>query len=189
MDQIEIVDLAEMEEGVQKRNYMAQAAEILAECFPDCYGESAPEEIDKMLEEDKTALLAVVQGRVAGLSGAIAQYGRTGYELHPLAVRKEYRLSGIGTRLIGELEERVREAGGVMIYLGTDDEDGRTTLSQGNLFEDTWSKIESIRNLGGHPYEFYQKMGYRIVGVLPDANGIGKPDIYMAKSLVRRGKE
>jgi aminoglycoside 6'-N-acetyltransferase I len=37
--------------------------------------------------------------------------------------------------------------------------------------------------LRGHPYEFYQKMGFAIVGVMPDANGIGKPDIYMAKRL------
>ncbi len=41
----------------------------------------------------------------------------------------------------------------------------------------------AIRNPGGHPYEFYQKLGYVIVGVVPDANGFGKPDIYMAKSL------
>jgi aminoglycoside 6'-N-acetyltransferase I len=45
--------------------------------------------------------------------------------------------------------------------------------------------IVSIRNLKRHPYEFYQKLGYVIVGVIPDANGPGKPDILMAKSLVR----
>jgi hypothetical protein len=31
--------------------------------------------------------------------------------------------------------------------------------------------------------EFYQKLGYVIVGVIPDANGFGKPDIFMAKRL------
>lgn len=34
-----------------------------------------------------------------------------------------------------------------------------------------------------HPYEFYQKLGYSIVGVLPDANGFEKPDIFMAKRV------
>ena len=29
----------------------------------------------------------------------------------------------------------------------------------------------------------FQKMGYKIVGVFPDANGIGKPDIWMAKRI------
>src|SRR6476661_2634127 len=46
-----------------------------------------------------------------------------------------------------------------------------------------WEHIAKIRNLRGHPYEFYQKMGFAIVGVMPDANGIGKPDIFMAKRL------
>ena len=29
------------------------------------------------------------------------------------------------------------------------------------------------------------KIGYVIVGVIPDASGLGKPDILMAKSVVR----
>jgi len=45
--------------------------------------------------------------------------------------------------------------------------------------------VARIRNLKQHPYEFYQKQGFVIVGVMPDANGIGKPDILMAKSVVR----
>ena len=60
-----------------------------------------------------------------------------------------------------------------------------TTLANTNLFDDLYSKIKNIRNLERHPYEFYQKIGYQIVGVIPDANGLGKPDIWLAKSLVR----
>jgi aminoglycoside 6'-N-acetyltransferase I len=50
------------------------------------------------------------------------------------------------------------------------------------------SKINSFgnapkTNLRGHPYAFYQKIGFVIVGVMPDANGLGKPDIYMAKRI------
>jgi len=46
-------------------------------------------------------------------------------------------------------------------------------------------KARRIRNLHGHPYEFYEKLGYTVVGVLPDANGPGKPDIFMAKRARR----
>jgi aminoglycoside 6'-N-acetyltransferase I len=45
--------------------------------------------------------------------------------------------------------------------------------------------VTHIKNLKRHPYEFYQKLGYVIVGVMPDANGLGLPDILMAKSVVR----
>ena len=57
------------------------------------------------------------------------------------------------------------------IYLGSDDEFDKTTLAN-NLFDDLYSKIKNIRNLERHPYEFYQKIGYQIVGVIPDANGL-----------------
>lgn len=69
------------------------------------------------------------------------------------------------------------------MYLGTDDEFGRTTLFGTDLFDRRFEKIQNIKNLGNHPYEFYQKIGYVIVGVIPDANGPGKPDIWMAKRL------
>jgi aminoglycoside 6'-N-acetyltransferase I len=35
----------------------------------------------------------------------------------------------------------------------------------------------------GHALTFYRRHGYRIVGVLPDVNGAGRPDIFMAKRL------
>ena len=34
-----------------------------------------------------------------------------------------------------------------------------------------------------HPANFYLKLGYVIVGIIPDANGMGKPDILMAKRV------
>ncbi len=58
-----------------------------------------------------------------------------------------------------------------------------TTLAGVNLYPHVFEHIAKIRNLRGHPYEFYQKCGFVIVGVMPDANGLGKPDIYMAKSV------
>lgn len=40
-----------------------------------------------------------------------------------------------------------------------------------------------MSSLRRHPYEFYLKLGYTVVGVIPDANGPGKPDILMATRL------
>jgi aminoglycoside 6'-N-acetyltransferase I len=58
-----------------------------------------------------------------------------------------------------------------------------TSLANVDLYENLWEQIRNIRNLKGHPFEFYQKLGYIITGVMPDANGRGKPDIYMSKRV------
>jgi aminoglycoside 6'-N-acetyltransferase I len=63
-----------------------------------------------------------------------------------------------------------------------------TSLSGVDLFTNVLEAIATIQNFKGHPYAFYQKLGFVIVGVLPDANGLGKPDILMAKSLVRQNQ-
>lgn len=83
------------------------------------------------------------------------------------------------------LEARVRVRGGLTIILGTDDIAGQTSLAGVNLFPDVWPHIAGIQNPRRHPYEFYLRLGYVITGVVPDANGLGKPDILMAKSLAR----
>lgn len=160
-----------------------EAADLLREAFPHSYDDCAEEEMAKCLSEGRIALVAVEDGDVAGFIGAIPQYGETGWELHPLAVREARQGEGIGTQLIRALETEVAKRGGITLYLGTDDEFDKTSLSGVDLYDDLFGRIERIRNLRRHPYEFYQKMGYRIVGVLPDVNGSGKPDIWMAKRV------
>jgi aminoglycoside 6'-N-acetyltransferase I len=135
------------------------------------------------LEEERIALVAVDDGHAVGFVGAIPQYNQTGWELHPLVVKKSHQFKGIGSLLLKNLEKEVAERGGITIYLGTDDEFNQTTLSNTDLYDDMWNKIAHIQNLNRHPYEFYRKNGYAIVGVIPDANGVGKPDIIMAKRL------
>ncbi len=70
------------------------------------------------------------------------------------------------------------------LWLGTDDESGMTSVSDTDLYPDPLQKLINIKNIKKHPYEFYIKCGFSIVGVMPDANGIGKPDIYLAKKII-----
>jgi aminoglycoside 6'-N-acetyltransferase I len=104
---------------------------------------------------------------VLGWIGARPAYGVTGWELHPLVVDPTRQGQGLGRALVMALEAQVRERGGVTIFLGSDDEDGMTSLAGVDLFPDVTEHIRRIRNLKRHPYEFYQKMGYAIVGVFP----------------------
>ncbi len=168
------------------KSRLAQLEDLLEECFPQAYGgDLARRQAELCMEEERLAIAALEDGDLIGFVGAIPQYGVTGWELHPLAVTGSRRGRGVGKALVARLEREAAARGCLTLYLGTDDEFFQTSLSQGDLFEDTFQKLRDIRNLRRHPYEFYQKQGFQIVGVLPDVNGYGKPDIFMAKPLGR----
>ena len=152
------------------------------QAWPDL--ESALQEVKDSLATDRISRVAIDDtGEVVGWIGGLPQYDGNVWELHPLAVRTDCRRNGIGRSLVVDLEEQVKKRGGLTLWVGTDDEDNMTSLSNVNLYSNLWERIATIKNLRGHPYEFYQKCGFTIVGVMPDANGRGKPDIYMAKPV------
>jgi aminoglycoside 6'-N-acetyltransferase I len=163
-----------------------EVARLLQLTFPWSYGdkEEAYNESISLCQEDRIAFVYQENNRVLGIIGARPQYGTTGWELHPLAVDMSNRGRGIASKLMVELEKEVVHQGGLVMYLGSDDEFNQTSLSETDLFIDTFEAIRNIKNLSNHPYSFYQKHGYKIVGVIPDANGINKPDIIMAKRLI-----
>jgi aminoglycoside 6'-N-acetyltransferase I len=166
-----------------------QAAQALVVGFrehaPDAWPDlaSARTEVAEALEPGKLCRVARdADGSMLGWIGGRPSYGRV-WELHPLVVAPAARWRGIGRALIADLEAQVRQRGALTLLLGSDDETNATTLSGVDLYPDVWPQIKNIRNLRGHPYEFYQKCGFVIVGVVPDANGLGKPDILMAKRV------
>jgi aminoglycoside 6'-N-acetyltransferase I len=182
-----IVDLHPEDEAA-----IEQVARLLVESFaahwPEAWPdmESALEEVRESFEADRISRIALDEdGTVLGWIGGISQYRGHVWELHPLVVSIRHQGQGIGRALVADLEDRVRERGGLTILLGSDDVDYQTTLSGINLYPNVCEHIANVRNLKGHPYEFYQKLGFVIVGVVPDANGLGKPDILMAKSVAR----
>jgi aminoglycoside 6'-N-acetyltransferase I len=167
-----------------------QAAQLLVDAFREHWPDAWPsleeglKEVHEMLENERICRAAVAEnGNLLGIIGGIPGYDGNVWELHPLAVLPSLQGQGIGRTLVADLEEQVRSSGGLTMTLGSDDEDGMTSLSNVNLYENLWEKIRDIRNYKNHPFEFYQKMGYVITGVVPDANGVGKPDILMAKRL------
>lgn len=168
----------------------AQMAQILVEAFreraPHAWPDraAADEEVSAFGNPAVICRVAInPAGKALGWVGGLPEYDGRVWELHPLAVHPAVQKSGIGRRLVADFEEQVRARGGLTVMLGTDDEMGETSLSDVDLYTDLWDKIKHIQNRKGHPFEFYQKCGYRIVGVMPDANGRGKPDIYMAKRI------
>ena len=167
-----------------------QAAQLLMDAFrehwPDAWPtlDEAMKEVHEMLEAERICRAAIDEdGNLLGVIGGIPQYDGNVWELHPLAVQPSMQGKGIGRALVEDFEEQVRQRGGLTITLGSDDEDNMTSLSNVDLYENLWDQIKNIRNFKGHPFEFYQKLGYVITGVVPDANGRGKPDIIMSKRV------
>jgi aminoglycoside 6'-N-acetyltransferase I len=167
-----------------------QTAQLLVDAFREHWPDAWPtleeglKEVHEMLESERICRVAVDEhGNLLGIIGGIPGYDGLVWELHPLAVQPSLQGQGVGRALVGDFEEQVRSRGALTVNLGSDDEDGMTSLANVDLYENLWEKIRDIRNFKHHPYEFYQKLGYAITGVVPDANGIGKPDILMAKRI------
>ncbi len=167
---------------------IAQVARIVVDAFrghtpswPDLA--SAEAEVRESFAEDRISRVAREGDVVLGWIGGIKEYDGHAWELHPLAVDPARHGDGIGRALVADLEREVTARGATTLYLGADDEDGRTSLSDTDLYPDPLEHLAAITNPGRHPYEFYLACGFSIVGVIPDANGPGKPDILMAKRL------
>ena len=167
-----------------------QIARLLVDGFADTGSaawrsiEEAATEVRESLQPDRISRMALdecnnVLGWIAGMRG----YAGRVWELHPVVVCRARRLQGLGRMLTADFEEQVAARGGITVHLGTDDENGRTTLGGMDLYPGVLEKLRAIENRGGHPFGFYLKVGYHIVGVIPDANGFGKPDILMAKRV------
>lgn len=171
------------------------AAESMAVMLFDGFSEHWPKawptieasraEVAEALGSERIRRIAVDGSEVLGWIGAIPQYRGHVWELHPLVVRADRRRKGIGRALVQDLEALVAARGGLVITLGTDDEDDMTSIGGIELFPDPLAHLARLSAIKGHPFGFYLRCGFVLTGVVPDANGIGRPDILMAKRLPR----
>ncbi|MFI5386345.1 MAG: GNAT family N-acetyltransferase [Fimbriimonadales bacterium] len=168
--------------------HLRQAAEVLVAAFREVAPlswttlESAVDEVQEA--RTRLALAAIDQhGRLVGWAGAIPTYNGHTWEVHPVAVHPNAQHCGIGRSLMEAIEARATQQGITTLFVGTDDHVGWTSLSQVDLYEALPDCLDEVTFLGPHPVGFYQRCGYRIVGVIPDANGPGQPDIFMAKRI------
>ena len=142
------------------------------------------ETLNDSLKETKISRIAIDDSEQV-LAWTIGEEVYTGHtwELELLVVRRNSKLKGIGRTMLKDFEEQVRPRKGTVVFLGSDDENNRTSLGGIDLYPNPMEHAANIKNLSSHPYEFYQKCGYKITGVIPDANGFGKPDIWMTKRI------
>ena len=169
--------------------HIEQAARLLFEAFSDRAAawpdiESARREVEESLDPGKISRVAIDdEQQVLGWIGGQPQYDGAVWELHPLVVAPHVRRRGVGRALVQDLERIVVERGALTLWLGSDDEIDETSLSRVDLYDDLPAKLASFKSGGDHPADFYRSLSFSIVGVMPDANGRGKPDIFFAKRI------
>jgi len=179
---MEIADLSR-----QPAIVLEQAAVLLVHEFDAPHGwptlDLARDEVSAVLREG-FARVALEGSAVIGWVGGLPEYAGRVWELHPMVVRRESRRRGIGRALAAAFEAEAARRGGLTATLGTDDDSGMTSLADVDLYENVPRHIAELRDLGrAHPFLFYRRLGYVVTGVMPDANGPGRPDIYMSKRL------
>lgn len=166
---------------------LAEAARILRQALPSPTAYKAPGEAEAEVAEtislpDRFGLAALEGDALRGWIGAIRGYSHS-LELHPLVVDPPFQGQGIGRRLVEALEVRARADGYLALWLGADDDFSGTSLSGVELFPDAFSRAAAVTASRRHPLGFYRRLGFEVVGVIPDANGPGKPDILFSKPL------
>ena len=171
--------------GAEPPPVRQQAAVLLVEDFDNPGGwlnlEAAAAEVERVIRTG-FAIAALEDTLLLGWIGGLPEYEGRVWELHPLVVRRDRRRRGIGRALVGAFETEARHRGAVTLTLGTDDDGGQTSLAGVDLYDDIPGHLAALHDpKGNHPFLFYRRLGYVVTGILPDANGPGRPDIYLSK--------
>ena len=145
--------------------------------------EARQEVLDSVGADRVSRVARSTQGSVIGWIGAIREYDGLVWQLHPIVVDAAQRRLGVGRALVTDLEIILAARGGLTLWAGSDDLVGETTLGGVDLYSALPGALDTVHSWGNHPLPFYRRVGFHIIGVMPDANGPGRPDIFLAKRL------
>jgi len=176
----------------ESKETMDQAVKILletmpeADMWPDLDEEEALEAVEESISDENISIGIKVNNQLIGWVGLMPMYEKT-WELHPMAIMPKYQGKGYGKILLNEMEKIAREKGVIGIFAGSDDEANKTSLSEKEITgKNIFEEIKNINNYKNHPYEFYMRCGYSIIGIIPNANGVNKPDILLWKDIRKK---
>lgn len=146
----------------------------------------ARRQVTKALASDRHCfVLFDPADQAAGWIGAIPIHHGRMWEIHPLCVAVGAQGRGYGRMLVSHVEVRARHAGVLGLIAGTSDSTNATSLYGIDLYQNPLEALINIRSKRRHPYQFWLKAGFTIVGVMPDADGLGMPAITLAKRVGR----
>lgn len=131
----------------------------------------------------QVSLVAELEHQIVGWISATPQYKQYGWELHPIVVAPQYQRRGVGTALINHLCDALQSRQATVLYAWSDDETMSTSLGGVNLYQQPLQHLSSFHPSSRHAGGFYLAQQFVLCGVIPDANGTGKPDILFARHI------
>ena len=184
MENARIVDLNPEDAGsIQQTAQLAyEASQSISKIWLPSLDDAIEEVQDSFETEDGISRVLMVGDRVAAWIGAAPTFGKI-IEIHPLLVHPAYQQQGLGKRLVTHVIDWAQQRGALTLSVSTSDETQATSLSGVNLYENPGEAIANFHIVKSHPVGFWLKMGFSIIGVLPDVDGIGIPSIMLAQSL------
>ncbi len=175
------VDLLEQEDAALLRG----VADLLVAAFPTIYSDvtQALADVVQFAPEDLSLVARDSDGAPIGCLRAEHFKGQASAEIKLVAVHPTRRRQGIAQTLVLAAEERMRQSGCVTMLATVGDTRGRTSLYGVDVTEDAPGLLADFRCHPDHPAGFFLEVGYRLVGVLPDAYGPGKHDLTLARRI------
>ncbi len=126
---------------------------------------------------------AFLDNELIGWVGATPSYNGQSWEIQLLGVSPQWQRRGIATSLLKLLSEAVQRNGGHTLFVWCDDESESTTIGGKDIFTTPLEAIQAHVSGPRHAGGFYEQFGFVRCGILPNANGLGKPDILYAMAI------
>lgn len=142
--------------------------------------------VSEWFGQRRAHVTAYDDGSLVGYATAAPMDGFDIWRMDWMAVAPEYRGRGLGVAVLRRLEQHAHSEGArtFLTSVGDDGAMASTSLWGKNLFEpDVLHHLGQLQELRPYALGFYRHAGYSVVGVLPDANGPGMPEILLARSL------
>ena len=181
---IKIIDLE-----IIHKDLIDQIANILVDCFKQYSPSWVPDQstakqkvLNSLVDGYRSRVLVDHNQTVLGWAGGIAH--KNVWEIHPIAVSKREQRKGYGRLLVEDVSAIAKANGAVAVWAGTGDETGATSFAKTDLYKNTASALVNFQVPENHPVNFWLRVGFTLVGVLPDEEGLGKPGIHFSRRLV-----
>ena len=176
------VDLLGQEDGALLRG----VADLLVASSPNIYGNvtQALADVVQFAPEDLSLVARDPEGAPIGWLRAEHYRGQASAEVKVVAVHPTRRLQGVARTLVMAAEERMRANGCVTMLATVGDTRCRTSLYGVDVTADAPRHLAAFHCQPDHPAGFFLRIGYRPVGLLPDAYGPGKHDLTLAHRIM-----